>query len=423
MVTVYLIRHGEAEGNLYRRMQGQYNGDLTDLGRRQIEALGRRFQNVRLDAVYSSDLSRAMETGAVLCRPRGLPLRTDPRLREVCVGPWEDLPFGNAAADQPAQFQQFIRDPNLWKLEGADTFAGLSDRGWAALKDIIARHEGQTVAVCAHQVIIKSLLCKLCFGLDHPEQVAYGTNTAVSRFTAEGGRLTLDFQNDVSHLDDSLLRIPTHRDLAIRPMAGDAVEEYIRYRKDAWQVVYGTLKGFDGSGFWLDARRTVGPDPEFLGLMPDYLEGITLRSLAVICADIDAHRETFLLESEHIAPKRLPIALTVASVDRLARSRGHLTFSELLDGSSEPEVVVATFLAVLDLYHRDKLRMRQERNFGEIELDHVEGATPYEMDESVIYELEEQGVDEQDLEELGFGDVLVADEDEGAQADDSGEDA
>ena len=157
--------------------------------------------------------------------------------------------------------------------------------------------------------------------------------------------------------------------------------------------------------------------------MPDYLEGITLRSLAVICADIDSHRETFLLESEHIAPKRLPIALTVASVDRLARSRGHLTFSELLDGSSEPEVVVANFLAVLDLYHRDKLRMRQERNFGEIDLDHVEGATPYEMDESVIYELEEQGVGEQDLEELGFGDVLGAGEDEVAQADDTGKDA
>ena len=146
-----------------------------------------------------------------------------------------------------------------------------------------------------------------------------------------------------------------------------------------------TYKQFRNAGAALGSRmeaesrmvpRTVGPDPEFLGLMPDYLEGITLRSLAVICADIDAHRETFLLESEHIAPKRLPIALTVASVDRLARSRGHLTFSELLDGSSEPEVVVANFLAVLDLYHRDKLRMHQERNFGEIELDHVEGATP-----------------------------------------------
>ena len=87
------------------------------------------------------------------------------------------------------------------------------------------------------------------------------------------------------------------------------------------------------------------------------------------------------------------------------------------------EVVVANFLAVLDLYHRDKLRMRQERNFGEIELEHVEGATPYEMDDSVLYELDEQGVGEQDLVELGFGDIVGEYEDKGAQEDDTGEDA
>lgn len=172
-----------------------------------------------------------------------------------------------------------------------------------------------------------------------------------------------------------------------------------------------TYKQFRNAGAALGSRmeaesrmvaRSVGPDPEFLGLMPDYLEGITLRSLAVICADIDAHRETFLLESEHIAPRRLPIALTVASVDRLARSRGRLSFSELLDGSSAPEVVVANFLAVLDLYHRNKLRMYQEQAFGEIDLEHVEGAPPYEMDESVLYELDGQGVDKSDLAELGL---------------------
>lgn len=196
-----------------------------------------------------------------------------------------------------------------------------------------------------------------------------------------------------------------------------------------------TYKQFRNAGAALGSRmeaesrmvpRTVGPDPEFLGLMPDYLEGITLRSLAVICADIDAHRETFLLESEHIAPKSLPIALTVASVDRLARSRGHLTFSELLDGSGEPEVVVANFLAVLDLYHRDKVRMHQDHNFGEIEIEHVEGATPYEMDDSVLYELCEQGIDENDLAKLGFGGLLddVEQETDGARAGDTeGEEA
>lgn len=144
--------------------------------------------------------------------------------------------------------------------------------------------------------------------------------------------------------------------------------------------------------------RSVGPDPDFLNLMPDYLEGITLRSLAVICADIDSKRETFLLEAEHVAPKRLPIALTVASVDRLTRSKGKVTFSELLDGQDTPEIVVANFLAVLELFKRGLVRVQQDVIFGEIEIEHIEGADSYQLDESVLLELEELSGDEPDLE-------------------------
>ena len=144
--------------------------------------------------------------------------------------------------------------------------------------------------------------------------------------------------------------------------------------------------------------RSVGPDPDFLNLMPDYLEGITLRSLAVICADIDSRRETFLLEAEHVAPKRLPVALTVASVDRLTRSKGKVTFSELLDGQDTPEIVVANFLAVLELFKRGLVRVQQDVIFGEIEIEHIEGADSYQLDESVLLELEELSGDEPDLE-------------------------
>ena len=144
--------------------------------------------------------------------------------------------------------------------------------------------------------------------------------------------------------------------------------------------------------------RSVGPDPDFLNLMPDYLEGITLRSLAVICADIDSTRETFLLEAEHVAPKRLPVALTVASVDRLTRSKGKVTFSELLDGQDTPEIVVANFLAVLELFKRGLVRVQQDVIFGEIEIEHIEGADSYQLDESVLLELEELSGDEPDLE-------------------------
>lgn len=144
--------------------------------------------------------------------------------------------------------------------------------------------------------------------------------------------------------------------------------------------------------------RSVAPDPDFLNLMPDYLEGITLRSLAVICADIDSKRETFLLEAEHVAPKRLPVALTVASVDRLTRSKGKVTFSELLDGQDTPEIVVANFLAVLELFKRGLVRVQQDVIFGEIEIEHIEGADSYQLDESVLLELEELSGDEPDLE-------------------------
>lgn len=152
--------------------------------------------------------------------------------------------------------------------------------------------------------------------------------------------------------------------------------------------------------------RSAGPDPAFLNLMPDYLEGITLRSLAVICADIDSRRETFLLEAEHVAPRRIPVALTVASVDRLTRSRGRLTFSELLDGQDTPEIVVANFLAVLELFKRGMIRVAQSNLFGDIEIEHIEGADPYVLDESVMSELSELS-----------GDAAVADLSEFEQED------
>lgn len=130
--------------------------------------------------------------------------------------------------------------------------------------------------------------------------------------------------------------------------------------------------------------RSVGPDPEFLGLMPDYLEGISLRSLAVICADLASRRETFILEAAHVAPRRMPVALTIASVDRIARARGRVTFTELLDGQQGPETVVATLLAILELYKLGLVDVSQATTFGEIDITHVEGADAYVLDEDAL---------------------------------------
>ncbi|MEE0026375.1 MAG: segregation/condensation protein A [Atopobiaceae bacterium] len=160
-----------------------------------------------------------------------------------------------------------------------------------------------------------------------------------------------------------------------------------------------TYKQFRNAGAALGSRleaeslmlpRTAGPDPEFMGLMPDYLEGISLRSLGVICADLTARRESFLLDAEHVAPRRLPIVLTVAAVDRITRAKGVVTFTELLQGDMSVETVVATFLAMLELAKRGAITVSQSQVFGEIDVARVEGAPAFELDEEALTSIGEE---------------------------------
>ena len=222
--------------------------------------------------------------------------------------------------------------------------------------------------------------------------------------------LDLDVASDFLLVASTLLDIKAASLVPEEPLRrGDADDEEDDLEglgpDEAREVLIARLiayKQFRSAGAALGARmeaegrmfpRTVGPDPEFLGLMSDYLEGITLRSLAVICADLDSRRETFLLEAEHIAPRRLPVALTIASVDRLVRGRGRVSFSELIDGQDDPETVVANFLAILELYKQGLVRLRQDELFGDIDVTHVEGAKAYELDESVLAEIDQDGLE------------------------------
>jgi len=114
--------------------------------------------------------------------------------------------------------------------------------------------------------------------------------------------------------------------------------------------------------------REAGLEPEFLKLMPDYLEGVTLRGLAVVCADIVHKREIFLLQAEHVASMPLSLDMHMESVSRTVRKRGRATFAELIAGDRSAEEVVVTFLAILELYKRGRVDLAQAALFGDIEV-------------------------------------------------------
>jgi tRNA U55 pseudouridine synthase TruB len=97
---MYLIRHAEAEGNIYRVFQGQRDTLLTATGKVQTRALEERFRDIHVDAVYSSDLYRAAATAAAICRVKGLPLERRTALREICVGTCEGRAVGDVHREQ-----------------------------------------------------------------------------------------------------------------------------------------------------------------------------------------------------------------------------------------------------------------------------------------------------------------------------------
>ena len=158
MTEIYLIRHTQAEGNRYRMMQGYWDGEVTSLGLRQADALGRRFAKLPLDAVYSSDLIRAVLTAeAASCGSR-IPVQRREALRELNIGPWERQFFGNLSYEEPELIDRFIHDAENWEIPGAETFAQVRERALAELQRIAAENDGKTVAVVSHGVAIRCIL-------------------------------------------------------------------------------------------------------------------------------------------------------------------------------------------------------------------------------------------------------------------------
>ena len=104
----------QAEGNLFRLMQGNWDGVPTALGLRQAELLGERFRETKLDAVYSSDLCRAVMTAEALLRHHTLTLRQDARLREINVGPWEGRFFGDLLHEEPERIRRYLQREDGW---------------------------------------------------------------------------------------------------------------------------------------------------------------------------------------------------------------------------------------------------------------------------------------------------------------------
>jgi broad specificity phosphatase PhoE len=146
VTTLLLTRHGETEWNRTHRWQGFTGPPLNELGRRQAEELATRVDTFDIDAIYSSDTVRALETAQIVGAHLGLEVTQDARLREVNFGEWEGLTRHEINERYAGAFSEW----DACKLAvptGGESDLQMAERVVESLLDIAKRHVDERVLV------------------------------------------------------------------------------------------------------------------------------------------------------------------------------------------------------------------------------------------------------------------------------------
>ena len=159
--TLYLIRHGATENNLSNppRLQGSNaNPELSAKGLAQAERTAAQLSQTSIQAVYSSPLKRAMQTGTPIARTHALTCRAVPELIEVNVGSWQDRHWSEIEKSEPEAYENFIRDPETQPYAGGESFGDVARRVIPVFRQLVESHPGETIVVIGHNVVNRVFL-------------------------------------------------------------------------------------------------------------------------------------------------------------------------------------------------------------------------------------------------------------------------
>lgn len=201
--TVYLVRHGETDWNASGRWQGHTDVPLNAAGEEQSRRLARRLvrEQVRLDALFASDLARAFRTAAILGEALGVAPVPEPGLREIDVGRWAGLTAEEAAALDAEVLARIHAGEDLPR-GGAERFAELQARAGAAFDRLVARRPGATLALVSHGGPTRAILRHALPGRRELQTLRLRVgNASLTVLRGGPGRWELALLDDLSHLE------------------------------------------------------------------------------------------------------------------------------------------------------------------------------------------------------------------------------
>ncbi|WP_034300767.1 histidine phosphatase family protein [Herbaspirillum sp. RV1423] len=208
MTDILLIRHGETDWNVDKRLQGHIDIPLNAEGQRQAAALGRALDSEALDAIYASDLQRARDTAQAVASRQGKSVQLDPALRERCYGGFEGLLHHDIQQRYPADFA-------AWKAREPDARYPAGERAAETMREFSARVVGavtrlaagghRKIAIVTHGGVLECIYRWTRQTGFAPARDFDIFNAGINRLHWDGERLQIIRWADIAHLSPRVL--------------------------------------------------------------------------------------------------------------------------------------------------------------------------------------------------------------------------
>lgn len=201
-MKLYIIRHGQTEWNILKKLQGWNNSNLTEKGINDAMNLAERLKDVDFTHIYSSNQKRAIETAEILRKDRDIDIIKLEGLKEFGFGRWEGMEMQDLLEKYSDEFDIYLNKPHLYKpTHNGESYEDIYKRVRESLEQII-QSKGENILVVSHGVTVKIMTSIIKnISLENINTIGINKGTALNICEVKDDGIEFILEGDTSHIE------------------------------------------------------------------------------------------------------------------------------------------------------------------------------------------------------------------------------
>ena len=197
---VYVVRHGQTAWNLEEVFRGRMDIPLDETGKKEVHLAGEAIKDETLHAIYSSPLSRSMETAENISKFQNVEVTPLDAIIDISYGEWEGVGLVEVQKKYPDLYDLWLKSPHKVIFPNGESLEAVRVRAMGAIENLLEKHTNENIALVAHRVPNKVICCSL-IGIDMSNFWRIQQDTASTNlFKYKDGQWTISYLNDTSYL-------------------------------------------------------------------------------------------------------------------------------------------------------------------------------------------------------------------------------